>query len=87
MWLVIVNHFTRKLLDAKNETKTPVHTLIPKKKQFTATSIVVAPTLKTTLVTSNQKSYQPSPIDYYKWKPGCPESLDPKFLVPRETGT
>jgi hypothetical protein len=52
------------------------------KKQFTATSIVEAPTLKTPLVTSNQKSCQPGSIDYYQWKPGCQESLDPKFTAP-----
>jgi hypothetical protein len=25
---------------------------------------------------------QPGSIDYYQWKPGCPESLDPKFATP-----
>jgi hypothetical protein len=57
------------------------------KKRFTATSIVEAPTLKTPLITSNQKSCQPGPIDYYQWKQGDPESLDPKFVAPEETDT
>jgi hypothetical protein len=38
---------------------------VKEKKRFTATSLVEAPTLKTPLVISNQKSSQPGSIDYY----------------------